>query len=40
MRLVGTTQGTTQWLHGDPIPLAGEDIDVLYDRYQHVYGQR
>jgi L-ribulose-5-phosphate 4-epimerase len=25
---------------GDPIPLAGEDIDALYDRYQSVYGQR
>jgi L-ribulose-5-phosphate 4-epimerase len=25
---------------GDPIPLAPEDIDALYDRYQHVYGQR
>jgi L-ribulose-5-phosphate 4-epimerase len=25
---------------GEPIPLAGEDIDALYDRYQHVYGQR
>ncbi|MDX6584661.1 MAG: L-ribulose-5-phosphate 4-epimerase [Solirubrobacterales bacterium] len=25
---------------GDPIPLAGEDIDALYDRYQNVYGQR
>jgi L-ribulose-5-phosphate 4-epimerase len=24
---------------GDPIPLAGEDIDALYDRYQNVYGQ-
>ena len=27
-------------LLGDPIPLAGEDIDALYDRYQNVYGQR
>ena len=25
---------------GDPIALAGEDIDALYDRYQNVYGQR
>jgi L-ribulose-5-phosphate 4-epimerase len=25
---------------GDPIPLAGEDIDALYNRYQNVYGQR
>jgi L-ribulose-5-phosphate 4-epimerase len=25
---------------GNPIPLAGEDIDALYDRYQNVYGQR
>jgi L-ribulose-5-phosphate 4-epimerase len=25
---------------GEPIPLAGEDIDALYDRYQNVYGQR
>jgi L-ribulose-5-phosphate 4-epimerase len=25
---------------GTPIPLAGEDIDALYDRYQNVYGQR
>jgi L-ribulose-5-phosphate 4-epimerase len=25
---------------GDPIPLAREDIDALYDRYQNVYGQR
>jgi L-ribulose-5-phosphate 4-epimerase len=25
---------------GEPIPLAPEDIDALYDRYQHVYGQR
>jgi L-ribulose-5-phosphate 4-epimerase len=25
---------------GDPLPLAGEDIDALYDRYQNVYGQR
>ena len=24
---------------GEPIPLAGEDIDALYDRYQNVYGQ-
>lgn len=25
---------------GDPVPIAGEDIDALYDRYQNVYGQR
>ena len=25
---------------GPPIPLAREDIDALYDRYQNVYGQR
>jgi L-ribulose-5-phosphate 4-epimerase len=25
---------------GRPIPLAEEDIDALYDRYQTVYGQR
>ena len=25
---------------GEPIALAPEDIDALYDRYQHVYGQR
>jgi L-ribulose-5-phosphate 4-epimerase len=25
---------------GDPIPLAREDIDALYHRYQNVYGQR
>jgi L-ribulose-5-phosphate 4-epimerase len=25
---------------GDPLPLAREDIDALYDRYQNVYGQR
>jgi L-ribulose-5-phosphate 4-epimerase len=25
---------------GDPVPLAREDIDALYDRYQNVYGQR
>ena len=25
---------------GDPIPLAREDIDALYDRYHNVYGQR
>jgi L-ribulose-5-phosphate 4-epimerase len=25
---------------GDPIALAREDIDALYDRYQNVYGQR
>jgi L-ribulose-5-phosphate 4-epimerase len=25
---------------GEPIPLATEEIDALYDRYQNVYGQR
>ncbi|HEY2637654.1 MAG TPA: L-ribulose-5-phosphate 4-epimerase [Solirubrobacteraceae bacterium] len=25
---------------GTPIPLAAEEIDALYDRYQNVYGQR
>jgi L-ribulose-5-phosphate 4-epimerase len=25
---------------GDPVPLAREEIDALYDRYQNVYGQR
>jgi L-ribulose-5-phosphate 4-epimerase len=25
---------------GDPVPIAPEDIDALYDRYQNVYGQR
>jgi L-ribulose-5-phosphate 4-epimerase len=25
---------------GDPQPLKQDDIDALYDRYQHVYGQR
>jgi L-ribulose-5-phosphate 4-epimerase len=25
---------------GEPVPLAREDIDALYDRYQNVYGQR
>jgi len=25
---------------GDPLPMAKDDIDRLYDRYQHVYGQR
>ena len=24
---------------GEPIPIAQEDIDSLYDRYQNVYGQ-
>jgi L-ribulose-5-phosphate 4-epimerase len=27
-------------VHGDPIPIAPEDIDALYDRYQTRYGQR
>jgi L-ribulose-5-phosphate 4-epimerase len=27
-------------VHGDPIPIAPEDIDALYNRYQHDYGQR
>ena len=25
---------------GDPAPIAGEHVDLLYDRYQNVYGQR
>ncbi|WP_200824884.1 L-ribulose-5-phosphate 4-epimerase [Nonomuraea solani] len=25
---------------GDPLPIAQDDIDRLYDRYQNVYGQR
>jgi L-ribulose-5-phosphate 4-epimerase len=25
---------------GDPVPLAQQEIDALYDRYQNVYGQR
>ncbi len=25
---------------GDPIPIPPEQIDALFDRYQHVYGQR
>ena len=25
---------------GDPIPMAEQEIDALYDRYQNVYGQR
>lgn len=25
---------------GEPIPIAADAIDSLYDRYQHVYGQR
>ena len=25
---------------GSPIPLTGNEIDALYDRYQNVYGQR
>jgi L-ribulose-5-phosphate 4-epimerase len=24
---------------GDPIPIAGADVDSLYARYQNVYGQ-
>jgi L-ribulose-5-phosphate 4-epimerase len=27
-------------IHGNPVPLAQEEIDALYDRYQNVYGQR
>lgn len=26
-------------VHGRPLPIAGEDIASLYDRYQNVYGQ-
>ncbi|HYJ76454.1 MAG TPA: L-ribulose-5-phosphate 4-epimerase [Kineosporiaceae bacterium] len=25
---------------GEPVPIAAEDVDYLYDRYQNVYGQR
>jgi L-ribulose-5-phosphate 4-epimerase len=25
---------------GTPVPIAGADIDALYDRYQNEYGQR
>ncbi len=25
---------------GDPVPIAQEHVDVLFDRYQNVYGQR
>ena len=25
---------------GDPLPIAQDDIDRLYDRYQNVYGQQ
>ncbi len=25
---------------GEPVPIAQSDIDQLYDRYQHVYGQK
>ena len=25
---------------GNPVPLGGDDIDALYDRYQNVFGQR
>ncbi len=25
---------------GEPVPMATDDIDALYDRYQNVYGQR
>ncbi len=24
---------------GTPVPLAAEDIEALYERYQNVYGQ-
>jgi L-ribulose-5-phosphate 4-epimerase len=27
-------------VHGNPIPIAPEDIDALYARYQNAYGQR
>jgi L-ribulose-5-phosphate 4-epimerase len=26
--------------YGEPVPLSTEDIDALYDRYHHHYGQR
>jgi L-ribulose-5-phosphate 4-epimerase len=25
---------------GEPVPIARNDVDYLYDRYQNVYGQR
>ena len=25
---------------GEPVPIAQDDVDYLYDRYQNVYGQR
>ena len=25
---------------GEPVPIAAEDVDYLYDRYQNVYGQQ
>jgi L-ribulose-5-phosphate 4-epimerase len=25
---------------GEPVPIANDDVDYLYDRYQNVYGQR
>ena len=25
---------------GDPLPIAQQDVDALYDRYQNVYGQQ
>ena len=25
---------------GDPLPIAPEAVDALYERYQNVYGQR
>ena len=36
---VARTVATAQLL-GDPVPVAREHIDALYQRYQNVYGQR
>ena len=36
---VARTVATAQLL-GDPVPVAQEHIDALYQRYQNVYGQR
>mgnify|MGYP000972828302 FL=1 len=36
---VARTVATAQML-GDPVPVAQEHIDALYQRYQNVYGQR
>ena len=36
---VARTVATAQLL-GDPVPVAQDHIDALYQRYQNVYGQR